>query len=340
MRNNLKENYSMSFIWPWMLTTLFTIPILVWVYFRLIRNRQRAAAGLGPLGVVQNRTGRGMGRSKHIPASLFLSGLALLFFGFARPEMFVDLPRVEGTVIMAFDVSKSMAADDFDPTRMDAAKEAARNFVENQPPGILIGVVAFSRGGLIVQAPTADQNAVLTTIDRLSPEGATSLGQGIFSALNAIAGEPIDIDPEALESGTPPIDIGKYSSAVVLLLTDGENTTSPNPLEIAQLAADAGVRIYPIGIGSPEGAILQIEGFNVLTQLNEPALQAIASLTNGSYYYAEDEDTLREIYENVDLQLTSRGEKMEITAAFAGFSLFLFLIGGGLSLIWFGRMPL
>ena len=191
-----------------------------------------------------------------------------------------------------------------------------------------------------MQPPTDDQAAVLAAIDRLSPQGGTSLGQGIFSALNAIVGDAIPVNVTPLENGSPRLDIGAYSSAVVLMLTDGENTAYPDPLEIAQLAAEAGVRIYPVGIGSPEGAILQIEGFNILTQLNETTLQEIASLTNGSYYHADDEDTLREIYENVDLQLKTRGEKMEITAILAGISLLIFLIGGALSLLWFGRMPL
>jgi len=190
-----------------------------------------------------------------------------------------------------------------------------------------------------VQPPTDDQTAVLATIDRLTPQGATSLGQGIFSSLNAIAGEAIPIDPEALEEGVPSLEIGDYSSAVVLLLTDGENTSSPDPLEIAQLAAEAGVRIYPVGIGSVEGSVLNIEGFNILSQLNETTLEEIASLTNGSYYHAADEDMLQEIYENVDLQLTISGEKMEVTAIFAGLSLLFLLIGGALSLLWFGRMP-
>jgi len=269
----------------------------------------------------------------------FLSGLTLLFFSLARPEMLVSLPRVEGTVILAFDVSNSMRADDLEPSRIEAGKVAASTFVENQPSTILIGVVAFSNGGIVVQPPTYDQSAVLATIDRLSPQGATSLAQGIFSSLNAIAGEPIPIDPAALEDGAPPPEIGAYPSAVILLLSDGENTESPDPLEIAQLAAEAGVRIYTVGIGSPEGAILPIEGYNVLTQLNETALQEIASLTNGSYYRAGDAETLREIYEDVDLQLTIRGEKMEVTAIFAGISLLLFVIGGALSLFWFGRLP-
>jgi Ca-activated chloride channel family protein len=269
-----------------------------------------------------------------------LLGLSLLLFGLSRPEVFIDLPRIEGTVILAFDVSNSMAAEDLLPTRMEVAKEAAKIFVENQPSTIQIGVVAFSNGGLIVQPPTDDQTLVLSTIERLNPQGATSLGQGIFSALNAIAGEAIAIDPAAFEDSTPTVDIGHFPSSVILLLTDGENTSSPDPLEISQLAAQAGVRIYPVGIGSQEGAILDIEGYNVSTQLDESALQAIADLTNGSYYRADDEESLQEVYQNVDLRLTIRGEKMEVTAILAGFSLLLFLIGGAFSLFWFGRMPI
>lgn len=330
----------MTFIWPWMLTTLSLIPIFIGVYIYLIRKRQRAAADLGPLGYLQNNMGRNLGRRQYIPQVIYLFGLTLLLFGLSRPEAVVELPRVEGTVILAFDVSNSMAAEDLEPNRISAAKSAARTFVNNQPSTIQLGVVAFSNGGLVLQPPTDDQTAVLESIDRLSPQGATSLGHGIFTSLNAIAGEPITIDPEALEVDIPEVDMGHFTSAVILLLTDGENTSSPNPLEIAQLAAEAGVRIYPVGIGSTEGAVLEIEGFNIVTALNETTLQEIASLTNGTYYHAEDEETLQEIYENVDLHLTINGEKMEVTAILAGLSTLFFLLGGALSMLWYGRMPL
>jgi Ca-activated chloride channel family protein len=329
----------MNFIWPWMLSTLLLVPIFMGVYILLSRKRQRAAAELGPLGLVQSSSARVLGRQRHISPAFFTLGLAIIFFSLARPEIYVDLPKVEGTVILAFDVSNSMAADDLKPTRMEAAKIAARNFVENQPSTIEIGVVAFSHGGLVVVPPTNDQQAVLTAIERLSPQDATSLGQGIFTALNAISGEPLAVDPEDIAEGIS-LDIEDYSSSVILMLTDGENTSSPDPLLIAQLAAEAGVRIYPVGIGSEEGAVLQIDGFNILTRLNQETLQQIAGLTNGSYYHAEDEESLREIYENVDLQLTISGEKMEVTAILAGLSLLFLFIGGSLSLLWFGRMPL
>jgi Ca-activated chloride channel family protein len=329
----------MTFIWPWMLVALFLAPLFAVVYIRLLAKRQQAAANLGPLGIARDSSGRSPGWRRHIPAVLVLCGLALLFFSLSRPELMVNLPRVEGTVILAFDVSNSMAADDMEPTRMEAAKAAARTFVEHQPSTVQVGIVAFSNGGFVIQPPTDDQDLLLSAIDRLEPQGATSLAQGIFNALNAIAGEPIAIDPEALEEGVP-VEIGSYPSAVVLLLTDGENTTAPEPLDSAQLAAQAGVRVYTVGIGSLEGAVLDIEGYSILSQLNETALQEIANLTNGAYYRADDADALQDIYKHIDLQLAVSGQKMEITALLAGSSLLFFVASGVLSLFWFGRVPL
>jgi len=330
----------MSFIWPWMLLSLVFVPLFVWLYIQLFQRRQLAAAELGPLGVVQTNSGAHLGRQRHLPPLVFLFGLTLLLIGLARPETYVELPSVEGNVILVFDVSSSMAAEDLEPSRMEAAKNAARIFVENQPDTIQIGVVAFSNGGLVVQPPTNDQATILDTVSRLSPQGATSLGQGIFSALNAIAGNDIQVELPETEGEVPSINIGSHPSSVILLLSDGENTSSPDPLEVAQLAADANVRVYTVGIGSPEGTVLSLDGFNVVTQLNEPMLQEIANVTNGAYYRAENEESLDEIYKNVELRLAINGEKMEVTALFAGVSMLIFLIGGGLSLLWFGRMPL
>jgi Ca-activated chloride channel family protein len=330
----------MIFLWPWMLISILLVPVLAASYIRLTRKTEQTKADNDPMKWLQTSAGKIPGTRRHLPGILFLLGLTVLLVGMARPEMEVDLPRIEGTVILAFDVSNSMSAKDIEPSRMEAAKSAAKIFVENQPSTIQLGVVAFSNGGFVLQPPTNDQSAVLAAIDRLTPQGATSLGQGIFSSLNAITGEAISINPDEISGETPQIDIGQFPSAVVLMLTDGENTSSPDPLEIAQLAADAGVRIYPVGIGSPEGTVLEIDGYNVITQLNEIQLQQIASLTNGSYYYAEDQESLQEIYDSVDLQLTIRGDKIEVTALFAGLSLLILLIGSGLSLLWFGRMPI
>ena len=332
----------MSFIWPLMLFSLLLIPLLAGLYLWLLRRQRQAAVELGAWGDLRDRAGRKIGSRRHLPPTIFLAGLSLLLLTAARPEMPVTLPRIEGTVILAIDVSGSMRADDLDPTRMEAAKAAARAFVEEQPPTILIGVVAFSGGGVVVQPPTDDRAAVFATIERLSPEGSTSLGQGLFASLSAIAGEAIALDPAALAENPDPdqlSQIGDFPSAVVVLLSDGENTAPPDPLAVAQLAADARVRIFPVGIGSPEGTVVEIDGFKILSQLQETRLRQIASLANGRYYQATDEESLWEIYKTIDLQMTVSAEKMEITSIVAGVSVLLFSIGGALTLVWFGRAP-
>lgn len=328
----------MTFIWPVMLYSLLLIPLFGAGYWLLLRHRAQQTRNLGALGIMRNQAGQQIGFRRHVPPLVFLLAISLLLFSLARPELPVSLPRVEGTVILAFDVSNSMMADDLDPTRIEAAKAAARTFVENQPDTIQIGVVAFSNGGLIVQQPTDDETAVLETINRLTPQGGTSLGQGIFTSLNAIVGESIPLDPEVLEAEGPlGVQVEPHPSAVIVLLSDGENANPPEPLEMAQIAANASVRIFTVGIGSPEGAIIEVDGFSVVTQLNEAPLQEIASLTNGAYFYAENEEALQEIYDSIDLQLTIAGEQMEITSIVAMIAFFIFLIGSVLSQMWFGR---
>jgi Ca-activated chloride channel family protein len=329
----------MSFIWPGMLVLLLlAAPLLIVGYLALLRRRAERAAELAAQGFVPTSSTRRLHRLRHVPFVLFLLALMLLLFAAARPEMSLSIPRREGTVILAFDASNSMKAADMEPTRMDAAKAAARAFVEKQPSSIKIGVVAFSDGGLVTQQPTDARDDVLAAIDRISPLGATSLGQGIFTSLSAVAGTPITVDPSALESDTGVVDIGYYGSAAIVLLSDGENTANPDPLEVAKLASTAGVKIYPIGLGSPEGTVVNIDGFNVGTALDETTLKDIATLTDGTYYQAADAESLAKVYDQVDLKLTSEAEKTEMTGAFSGVSTLLLVVGGALSLVWFGRV--
>jgi Ca-activated chloride channel family protein len=337
----------MSFIWPIMLVTLLLVPLFVVLYTRLQRRRRRFAASFGSLGLVQSGTTqrKGPGARRHIPPVLFLVGLTILLIALARPQTVVSLPRVEGTVILTFDVSGSMAADDMKPTRMEAAKAAARDFVQRQPRSVQIGVVAFSDSGLAVQAPTNDQEAILSAINRLAPARGTSLGQGILASLNTIAAAA-EQAPHLYSNLTPtpmltPVPVPKATDtpAVIVLLTDGENNENPNPLSAAQAAAERGVRIYTVGIGSAAGTTLHVEGFTVHTQLDEATLQQIAQMTEGAYYSAENQQDLQTIYDNLDLHLVIKPEKTEVTALFAGVGVFVLLIGGICSLLWFSRLP-
>jgi Ca-activated chloride channel homolog len=328
----------MSFIWPSMLLALFAVPLLVYGYVLLLRRRANLQRELGTMGLAQTRSGRALGWKRHVPPVLFLLGITLLIFGLARPQATLDLPRKQGTVILAFDTSNSMKAKDLKPNRLAAAKNAARTFVDAQPSSIKIGVVAFSSNGFIVQQPTHAKQDVLDAIKRIGTRGGTSIGQAIVTSLSAIAGKPISIDQKALRDGQPQPSVRFLGSAVVIMLTDGENTSRLDPLAVAPIAAQAGVRIYPIGLGSANGAVVDVDGFRVATTLDAELLRGIAQRSGGKYFRAQDAASLAQIYRSVDLQLTINGRKTEITALVAGSGLFLFFAGAVLSMRWYGRV--
>lgn len=336
----------MSFIWPALLWSLLAIPLFIWLYLRMQKRRKQYAVRYGSLGLVQQATGRGVGSRRHIPALLFLAGLIILFLALGRPQMVIGLPKVDGIVILAFDVSGSMLADDFEPTRLEAAKVVARDFVARQPTTVRVGIVAFSDSGFSTQLPTNDQATLLAAIDRLQPQRGTSLANGIIVSLNTIANvtgqDPIIgmNDPESSSAVPPtPVPVSAENSAVIVLLTDGENNMDPDPLAAAQFAADRGVPIHTIAIGSVEGVDLTVNGFTVHTQMDEATLQKIAEITDGFYFNAETEEDLRTIYESIEPGFKINKEETEVTAVFAGLSILILLVGGILSLLWFGHVP-
>ncbi len=334
----------MSFIWPALLWSLLTIPLFVLLYLRMQQRRKQYVVRFGSLGLVQQATGRGVGSRRHVPALLFLAGLTILFFALGRPQMVIGLPKVEGIVILAFDVSGSMSADDFEPTRMEAAKVVARDFVARQPTTVRVGIVAFSDSGFSVQLPTNDQAAILASINRLQPQRGTSLANGIIVSLNTIANvtgqEPtLGVNAESSTATPTPVSTSADNSAVIVLLTDGENNMDPDPLAAAQFAADRGVPIHTIAIGSVEGTILEVNGFTVHTKVDEATLQQIAEITDGLYFNAETEEDLRTIYEKIEPRFRISEEETEVTAVFAGLSILVLLIGGMLSLLWFSHVP-
>lgn len=334
----------MEFIWPKMLTLLLVIPPAVAAYLRIERRRVRALAQYGDLGFAQKEGKAAPALRRHIPPLFFLASLMIVIVSLARPQAVLDVPRLRGTILLAFDVSGSMAADDLEPTRMEAAKAAARAFVARQPDSVLIGVVAFSDSGFAVQMPTNDGELIAAAIDRLAPERGTSLGNGILASLQVLLEQTAETEPRYYTNLTPaptptPTSMpqGVYAPAAIILLTDGENTASPNPLAVARLAAEQGVRIYTVGIGSAAGANLTIEGFIVHTRLDEAMLQQISEITGGSYSNAESEQELRQVYEELRPQLVTRSEHTEVTAALAGAGILMMLVGTALSIVWFSR---
>jgi len=220
--------------------------------------------------------------------------------------------------------------------------------VARQPSTVQVGIVAFSDSGFSTQLPTNNQATILASIDRLQPQRGTSLASGIIVSLNTIANvtgqEPIfGIDGAEAEASTPPPTplpvVSADNSAVIVLLTDGENNMNPDPLEAAQFAADRGVPIHTIAVGSVEGTVLEVNGFSVHTKVDEAALQQISEMTDGLYFNAETEEDLRTIYESIEPQFRISEEETEVTAVFAGFSILILLVGGMLSLLWFSHIP-
>jgi Ca-activated chloride channel family protein len=327
----------MSFEWPTLLLSLLAVPVLVVAYRSQLRRRDERRAQLAAEGLVAASSGR-PDRWRHVAPILLLTALTLLLASLARPAATVAEPRREGTVILAFDVSTSMAAKDLSPTRLDAAKVAARAFVAKQPSTIRLGVVAFGDSAVISQQPTNDRTQVLAAIDRLAPQGGTALGRGIVSAISAIAGKPISVDETGQDGTAGGDDLGYYGSSAVVLLSDGENTTEPDPLVLAELASTAGVRIYPIGLGSPQGTVLEVDGFQIATRLDEATLKQIAETTDGTYYAASDSAALSKVYSAINLTWTARTERREITSWFAALAAAFLLLGAGVSVVRSGRV--
>jgi Ca-activated chloride channel family protein len=327
----------MTFGSPWMLGLLLLIPAVVAAYVVSRRRRTQRATALAEQGLVTTAQSR-MRVRRHVPFALFIAALTLLVVGMAHPKTTIKTPRREGTVILAVDVSNSMQAADVKPTRLEAAKTAARAFVERQPPEVRMGVVAFGDGAVMVQTPTTAHADVVKSIDRLSSGGGTSLGEALVTSLSAIAGKPVTIDPQALASDSAQVDIGFFGSATVVLLSDGEETSPPDPVAVAQVASVAGVHVDTIGIGTEAGTVVQINGFNVATALDSDLLKQVASVTDGSYHEANDAAGLAAISKSIDLRFKLVSQHTEVSGLFAAGGAVLLMAGALLSVLWFGRV--
>ena len=337
----------MTFLWAPMLLAVALVPLGVLVARQIDDRRRRRMAALSGQGWSARAAGAGRnGRLvDRIPGVLTIAAFVVFTIALARPQATVSLPRVEGTVVLTFDVSGSMAADDVTPSRMEAAKAAAKAIVGRMPPGVVVGVAAFSDSGLSIQTPTSDPATVLQAIDRFGPARGTSLGQGILASLGAIgqaesdtpAGYYSNRSAEPTEAPSP-VAPGSHDAAEIVLFSDGENNERPDPVAAAQTAADRGIRIQTVGIGTAAGTTLDLDGFRVQTQLDEALLRQIADLTAGTYQAATDLDP-GAVYGALAQRLVARDEAIEVTALVAGAGLILLIVAGIASMARSGRLP-
>jgi len=347
----------MSFLWPDLLWLLALLPLLVALYVWLLARRKKFALRYASLGLVKEAIAGASRWRRHVPPALFLLALAALIVATARPMAIVTLPTEQETIILAMDVSGSMRAKDVEPNRLVASQNAARDFVNQLPPKTRVGVVAFAGTASLVQPATHSREDVLAAIDRFHLQRGTATGSAILVAIDALfpeegidvsgviygedskhKGRSLDQSRKAEPKEFTPVPPGSYNSAAVILLTDGQRTTGPDPLKAARMAADRGVRVYTVGVGTVEGDVIGFEGWSFHARLDEATLKSVASMTVAEYFHAGSAVDLKKVYETLNSRLVFEKKQTEVTALAAAAAGLLMLLAAGLSMLWFNRI--
>jgi Ca-activated chloride channel homolog len=337
----------MSFLWPEFLWLLLVLPACVAAYLLILRRRKRALQ-FANLSLLKAAMGKQAHWRRHLPPALMLLALGAMIAAIARPAAVVTLPSSHETVVLAIDVSGSMRAHDVEPSRLEAAQAAAREFVAEQPRSTRIGVVAFAGSAALVQPPTTNRTDILAAIQNLQLQNATAVGSGLLVSLKAIFPEQtLELADRRMRSAgagasSPrdfqPVAPGSYTAAAIILLSDGQTTAGPDPVEVARLAAARGVRVFTVGVGTEGGQIVTGEGWSMRVRLDEEALKAIADLTRAEYFYAGNASDLKKVYQSLRSKLVLEKKETEITALFSALAAVTVLLSAGLSLLWFNRV--
>jgi Ca-activated chloride channel family protein len=345
----------MHFLWPQNLWLLAALPVLVLLYVWMLRRKKKIAVRYASLSIVKEAMGTGQQLRRHIPPLLFLFAMAAMLIAAARPVAVVTLPSNQQTIILAMDVSGSMRATDVQPNRLVAAQNAAKAFIGELPRHVKVGIVAFAGSAQVAQLPTVNREDLVTAIDRFQLQRATATGNAIVISLATLF--PDDgISLESLQTGRErqrgfaidgerkekkerqPVAPGSFTSAAIIMLTDGQRTTGVDPIEASKLAADRGVRVYTVGIGTVDGETIGFEGWSMRVRLDEEALKAVAQKTAAEYFYAGNAQDLKKVYEALSSKLTVEKKETEVSALLAMAAAVLTLLSAGLSLLWFNRI--
>jgi Ca-activated chloride channel homolog len=323
----------MSFEWPLALLGLALVPLALLGYLLVQRRRMRYAVRFTNLDLLANVVERSPRWRRHLPPALALLALTALLVGLARPHAAIAVPREQATVVLAMDVSGSMEATDVEPNRLEAARSEAQRFLGRLPDELRVGAVSFSSEAQVLASPSDDHAGVAETLDELQPGGGTAIGEAILRSLDLGLAEG---DAAAAErSAEPPLSI--------LLLSDGANSAGIEPLEAAQEAQAAGVPVFTIALGTPEGTIEGTDDSGNARTIAVPpdpeTLTQVAESTGGRFFDAPSGDDLRSVYEEIGSQVGFETEQQEITFLFAAAGGLLLLLGAGLSALWFNRIP-
>ncbi|MCW2546699.1 MAG: hypothetical protein JWN96_1159 [Mycobacterium sp.] len=318
----------MTFLAGARLWILLVVAALLIFYVVISLRRRRYAARFTQLSLLASVAPRRPSWfRRHVPAALLLLSLVGLVFSFARPATENKVPKERATIVLAIDVSQSMAATDVSPNRLASAKAGALAFVKQLPPKLQLGLVSFSGTAQVLVSPTTDREQVDTAINNLQLGPATAIGDGIEASLTAIANSA---KTQSGDTAPPP--------ARIVLLSDGE-TTKGTPNDVAvQAAVAANVPVSTIAYGTQNGTLV-IQGQEIPVPVNEQALKSIADETNGAYYRATTSDQLKKVYQGLGSSIGYNVTKTEISAWFTGFALLFGLMAGALSVLWTSRLP-
>ena len=352
----------MNFVWPKMLWLLAMLPLLVLLYLWVLKRKRKTTVRLASVSIARLAAGARPGWRRHVPPLLLLLAMATLLLAVARPSATLTLPLAERTIILAMDVSGSMRAEDVKPNRLVASQEAAKAFVNNLPREVRVGVVSFAGTAAVVQAPTDSREDVLKAIDRFQLQRGTATGSGVILSLATLfpddgieiqhvtgqrnfpgnSGNSGNSSSNSIAKKEPrsftPVQPGSYSSAAIIMLTDGQRTTGPDPLDAAKMAAERGIRVYTVGIGTTSGEIIGFEGWSMRVKLDEETLKNVSVLTHGEYFYAGTADDLKKVYQGLSSRMVVERKETEVSGLFAALGALLTIIAAGLSLWWFGRV--
>jgi len=320
----------MSFGAPLVLAALVLIPALVVTYVRAQRDRRRAATAFASPAMLASVAPRRPGWRRHAPMAAFALALAVLIVAAAKPQKTVAVPVERAAIMLATDVSGSMEATDVKPSRLVAARRAARNFVHGVPVGVNVGVMAFNGRPRVLQSPTPERADIDDALTRLTPSGGTATGDAITAALKVLR------QPTGLRKKIPP--------SAIVLLSDGASTKGRNPIAAAQEAKRAKIPVYTVALGTPGGTIKVPRtggqgGTEVRHVPPDPtSLAQIARASGGQAFTADNASELKRVYQKLGSQLGTEKRKRQLTSSFAGGALVLLLVGAGMSLAWFGRL--
>ncbi|WP_062202314.1 VWA domain-containing protein [Demequina salsinemoris] len=340
----------MSFAWPFALAALLLLPALVAVWWLTRRRRRRNAVVIPSVRAVRAAVATQSRARRWVPASLLALGIVAASAAVARPQTTVDVATSEATIMLAIDVSSSMCSTDVDPNRIEAAQEAAIEFVESQDESVAIGIVAFSSSASLVSEPTTDRDELIDAIGSLTTSRGTAIGQSILTSIDAIAQVDSDVASTGVEvtEDEDDSDDDSYAAETIVVLTDGTNSAGVEPVTAAEEAAARGLRVYTIGFGTDEASPAVCDSSQVDSgdmamsgggggpsqTLDEATLQEVADLTGGEYFAAEDASELADVLTGLDEVVAVQQEQQDIGAWFAGAAGLLVTAAVGLSLWW------